>query len=68
MSEQSTGTAGVQSLARGLQVISSFDAEHASMTLSEVAARTGLSRATARRFLLTCRIWAMSARTASTSS
>ena len=53
MSEQSTGTAGVQSLARGLQVISSFDAEHASMTLSEVAARTGLSRATARRFLLT---------------
>lgn len=53
MSEQSTGTAPVQSLARGLQVISSFDAEHASMTLSEVAARTGLSRATARRFLLT---------------
>jgi len=43
----------VQSLARGLQVIRSFDAEHASMTLSEVAARTGLSRATARRFLHT---------------
>ncbi len=53
MSEQSTGTASVQSLARGLQVISSFDAENASMTLSEVAARTNLSRATARRFLLT---------------
>ncbi|MFJ2619809.1 IclR family transcriptional regulator C-terminal domain-containing protein [Glutamicibacter sp. NPDC087344] len=53
MSEQSTGTASVQSLARGLKVISSFDAEHASMTLSDVAARTGLSRATARRFLLT---------------
>ncbi|WP_413455538.1 IclR family transcriptional regulator C-terminal domain-containing protein [Glutamicibacter sp. FR1] len=53
MSEQSAPTASVQSLARGLAVISSFDAEHASMTLSEVAARTNLSRATARRFLLT---------------
>ncbi|GAA1414884.1 IclR family transcriptional regulator [Glutamicibacter uratoxydans] len=53
MSEQSSGTASVQSLARGLQVISSFDAENSSMTLSEVAARTSLSRATARRFLLT---------------
>lgn len=53
MSEQATATTSVQSLARGLAVISSFDAEHASMTLSEVAARTALSRATARRFLLT---------------
>lgn len=53
MSEQATGTTSVQSLARGLQVISSFDADHTSMTLSEVAVRTGLSRATARRFLLT---------------
>lgn len=53
MSEQAAPTASVQSLARGLAVISSFDAEHASMTLSEVAARTNLSRATARRFLLT---------------
>lgn len=53
MSEQAATTTSVQSLARGLAVISSFDAEHASMTLSEVAARTELSRATARRFLLT---------------
>ena len=43
----------VQSLARGLGVITAFDAEHAELTLSEVAARTDLSRAAARRFLLT---------------
>ena len=43
----------VQSLARGLDVITAFDDEHVAMTLSKVAARTGLSRATARRFLLT---------------
>ncbi|NEM92282.1 IclR family transcriptional regulator domain-containing protein [Galbitalea soli] len=43
----------VQSLARGLDVVRSFDAEHPQLTLSEVAARTGLNRATARRFLLT---------------
>ncbi|WP_461169215.1 IclR family transcriptional regulator domain-containing protein [Arthrobacter sp. Z1-15] len=43
----------VQSLARGLSVIRAFDADHVQMTLSEVSRRTGLSRATARRFLLT---------------
>ncbi|HEY7068512.1 MAG TPA: IclR family transcriptional regulator C-terminal domain-containing protein [Acidimicrobiales bacterium] len=43
----------VQSLERGLAVIQSFDAEHPHLTLSEVAARTGLTRATARRLLLT---------------
>ncbi|MCQ1999466.1 IclR family transcriptional regulator domain-containing protein [Arthrobacter zhaoxinii] len=43
----------VQSLARGLLVIRAFDAEHVQMTLSEVSRRTGLTRATARRFLLT---------------
>ena len=43
----------VQSLERGLTVIRSFDAEHPDLTLSEVAARTGLTRATARRLLLT---------------
>lgn len=43
----------VQSLARGLAVITAFDADHPSMTLSDIAARTGLSRATARRFLHT---------------
>ena len=43
----------VQSLVRGLGVIRAFDVEHPEMTLSEVAARTDLTRATARRFLLT---------------
>lgn len=43
----------VQSLARGLAVVRAFDADHQEMTLSEVAARTELTRATARRFLLT---------------
>ena len=43
----------VQSLARGLAVIRAFDAEHQEMTLSEVASRTELTRATARRFLHT---------------
>lgn len=43
----------VQSLARGLEVIRAFDQTHASMTLSEVAERSGLSRAVARRCLLT---------------
>ena len=43
----------VQSLARGLVVIRSFDENHRSQSLSDVARRTGLSRATARRLLLT---------------
>jgi IclR family transcriptional regulator, pca regulon regulatory protein len=43
----------VQSLHRGLLVIRAFDAEHSVMTLSEVAARAVLSRAAARRLLLT---------------
>lgn len=43
----------VQSLARGLEVIVAFDADHPEMTLAQVAQRTGYSRATARRFLHT---------------
>ncbi|MBJ7291800.1 MAG: IclR family transcriptional regulator [Williamsia sp.] len=43
----------VQSLARGLSVIRAFDATHPRRTLSEVATATDLTRATARRFLLT---------------
>ena len=43
----------VQSLERGLAVIRAFDADHRSLTLSEVAAATGVTRAAARRFLLT---------------
>jgi IclR family pca regulon transcriptional regulator len=43
----------VQSLERGLAVITAFSAERQRMTLSEVAKVTGLTRAAARRFLLT---------------
>lgn len=42
----------VQSLERGLAVLRCFDATHPAMTLSLVAQRTGLTRAAARRFLL----------------
>jgi IclR family pca regulon transcriptional regulator len=43
----------VQSLERGLSVIQAFSSERPSMTLSEVARATGLTRATARRLLFT---------------
>ena len=43
----------VQSFARGLEVIRSFSAQAPVQTLSEVAARTGMTRAGARRILLT---------------
>jgi len=43
----------VQSFARGLLVIQSFDGEHRRQTSSDVARRTGLNRATVRRLLLT---------------
>ncbi len=40
-------------LARGLSVIRSFGKDAVNLTLAEVAERTGLTRPTARRFLLT---------------
>lgn len=43
----------VQSLERGLAVVRAFSADAPEMTLSDVARRTGLTRAAARRFLLT---------------
>lgn len=43
----------VQALARGLEVIRTFDAANPRNTLSDVARRTGLSRATVRRLLKT---------------
>lgn len=43
----------VSSLARGLEVIRAFTRSKPSMTLSEVADRTDMHRAAARRFLLT---------------
>jgi len=47
------GDTYVQSFARGLAVIRSFSAQAPTQSLSEVAARTGLTRAGARRILLT---------------
>lgn len=43
----------VQSFARGLEVLRSFGADAPAQTLSEAAARVGLTRAGARRILLT---------------
>lgn len=43
----------VQSLARGLAVLEAFSEDRPRMTLSEVATATGLTRATARRLVLT---------------
>ncbi|WP_284335162.1 IclR family transcriptional regulator [Comamonas sp. NoAH] len=51
--ENKPGDSYVQSFARGLEVIRSFSAEAPSQTLSEVASKTGLTRAGARRILLT---------------
>lgn len=43
----------VQSLERGLSVITAFSAERPRMTLADVSRETGLTRATVRRLLLT---------------
>ena len=51
--DQPSGSDFVRALAKGLAVIESFDARSPAMTLSDVARRTGLSRGTARRLLLT---------------
>lgn len=53
MSIPRPGDTYVQSFARGLEVIRSFSAQMPQQTLSEVAHRTGLTRAGARRILLT---------------
>ncbi len=47
------GDSYVQSFARGLSVIRAFNAERPEQTLTDVAAATGLTRAGARRILLT---------------
>ncbi len=43
----------IRSLERGLAVLQVFSREHPSLTLSETAVRAGVTRATARRILLT---------------
>ena len=47
------GSDYLQSLERGLSVITAFSAQTPLATISEIATRTGLSRAAARRVLLT---------------
>ncbi len=51
--ENDIGGDFVRALAKGLAVIEAFDARAPAMTLSDVARKTGLSRGTARRLLLT---------------
>jgi len=53
MARAEAGPDFVEALARGLDVIGAFRPGRPTMTLSEVAAETGLARPTARRFLLT---------------
>jgi IclR family pca regulon transcriptional regulator len=53
VTDEPRGAHFVQSLERGLAVIRAFDADHPALTLSDVARSTGLTRAAARRFLLT---------------
>jgi IclR family pca regulon transcriptional regulator len=47
------GRQSLQSLERGIAVIQVFSREHPALTLSEVARMAGITRATARRILLT---------------
>ncbi|TCP40678.1 IclR family transcriptional regulator [Tamaricihabitans halophyticus] len=51
--DEERGAHHVQSLERGLAVIRAFGARAPELTLSDVAKQTGLTRAAARRFLLT---------------
>jgi IclR family transcriptional regulator, pca regulon regulatory protein len=53
MAGRGTGPDFVEALARGLDVLACFDADHRSLSLTEVAAAAGLARPTARRLLLT---------------
>lgn len=55
MSSESRSAEFVQSLERGLAVIKSFSRERPALTLSEIADLAGLTRAAARRFLITLR-------------
>ncbi|MFE3182431.1 IclR family transcriptional regulator C-terminal domain-containing protein [Streptomyces violascens] len=52
-SKQELGSEFVESLARGLTVLTAFGTGRAELTLSAVAEATGLARATARRALIT---------------
>ncbi len=53
MPREGTGPDFIEALARGLDVIAAFRPGRPAMTLTDVAAATGLARPTARRILLT---------------
>ncbi|WP_107440201.1 IclR family transcriptional regulator domain-containing protein [Streptomyces sp. 142MFCol3.1] len=53
MKERGRGPDFIEALARGLNVIKAFDASAPVMSMSELAASTGLARPTVRRILLT---------------
>lgn len=53
MAGRGTGPDFVEALARGLDVLTCFDAHRRELTLAEIAAATDLARPTARRLLLT---------------
>jgi len=55
MPREGTGPDFIEALARGLDVIAAFEPRRPVMSLTEVAAATGLARPTARRILLTLR-------------
>ena len=55
MPDRGEGPDFIEALARGLDVLRVFDAACPRPTLSQVAAASGLTRPTARRFLLTLR-------------
>jgi IclR family pca regulon transcriptional regulator len=53
MAGRGAGPDFVEALARGLDVLACFDADHRCMSLTDVATAAGLARPTARRLLLT---------------
>lgn len=53
MAGRGSGPDFVEALARGLDVLTCFDADHRSRSLTDVATAAGLARPTARRLLLT---------------
>ncbi|MBC6462177.1 IclR family transcriptional regulator C-terminal domain-containing protein [Actinomadura sp. HBU206391] len=53
MPREGAGPDFIEALARGLEVITAFQPQEPVMSLTEVAAATGLARPTARRILLT---------------
>lgn len=62
-SKQELGREFIESLARGLTVLTAFGEGRASLTLTDVAQATGLARATARRALITYEHLGLVART-----